>query len=282
MVVLKKGYQTGQRLLRRMTAVDVFGLAAQLAYFFLLSLFPFLLFLVTLLGYLPIDEAMVMGFISIYAPAEISQLIETNLSNLVHAQRGSLLSIGIIGTLWSASNGLNAITKAFNRAYDVDENRSFLVARLIAMVMTIAMVGVIAMAFLLPIFGEMIGIYIFSFLGMSEEFISFWNTSRWILSSVVFFIVLLALYVLMPNKKIHIKDAFFEAIFATIGWQTVSLGFSYYVQTISDYSATYGSLGAVIILMIWFYISGIIIITGGVINAMITDQRQKRDTKIST
>ena len=274
-MMVKKIYRVGKSLLQRMDDADVFGLAAQLAYFFLLSLFPFLLFLITLLGYLPIDVEVVMEFISVYAPGEISQLLESNLNNLVQSQRGSLLSISIIGTLWSASNGVNAITKAFNRAYNVTEDRSFLIARLIAMVMTIAMVGVIAMAFLLPIFGEMIGLYIFSFLGLSEEFIQFWNTSRWIISSLVFLVVLLSLYLLMPNVRIYVKDAIFGAIFATVGWQLVSLGFSYYVQTISDYSATYGSLGAVIILMIWFYISGIIIITGGVINAMIAENRQR-------
>jgi len=275
MMVVKKIYRASKHLLQRMDEADVFGLAAQLAYFFLLSLFPFLLFLITLLGYLPIDEDLVMEFISVYAPEEINRLIETNLSNLVHDQRGSLLSIGIIGTLWSASNGVNAITKAFNRAYGVPEDRSFLVARLIAMVMTIAMVGVIATAFLLPIFGEMIGLYIFSFLGLSDEFITLWNTSRWIISSFVFLIVLTGLYRILPNAKVFIKDAIFGAIFATFGWQLVSLGFSYYVQTIGDYSATYGSLGAVIILMIWFYISGIIIITGGVINAIIAKWRKR-------
>src|SRR5699024_4944264 len=197
------------------------------------------------------------------------ELINTNISQLVQAQNGSLLSLGIIGTLWSASNGVNAITKAINRAYEVEEDRSFFIARLIAIIMTIAMIGVIAIAFLLPIFGEMIGVYIFSFFGLSDDFINVWNTLRWAISSIVFFIVLLALYTLTPNVRIKVKNTLLGSLFATISWQLVSLGFSYYVSTIGDYSATYGSLGAVIILMIWFYISGIIIITGGVINAVI-------------
>jgi len=266
---MKQVISIGRHLYERMQDADVFGLAAQLAYFFLLSLFPFLLFLITLLGYLPIDEQVLMDFIEMYAPAEIMELINTNISQLVQAQNGSLLSLGIIGTLWSASNGVNAITKAINRAYEVEEDRSFFIARLIAIIMTIAMIGVIAIAFLLPIFGEMIGVYIFSFFGLSDDFINVWNTLRWAISSIVFFIVLLALYTLTPNVRIKVKNTLLGSLFATISWQLVSLGFSYYVSTIGDYSATYGSLGAVIILMIWFYISGIIIITGGVINAVI-------------
>src|SRR5690625_7919186 len=97
---MKQVISIGRHLYERMQDADVFGLAAQLAYFFLLSLFPFLLFLITLLGYLPIDEQVLMDFIEMYAPAEIMELINTNISQLVQAQNGSLLSLGIIGTLW--------------------------------------------------------------------------------------------------------------------------------------------------------------------------------------
>ncbi|HLQ70670.1 MAG TPA: YihY/virulence factor BrkB family protein [Bacillota bacterium] len=257
---------------RRIAKDDVVGLSAQLAYFFLLSLFPFLLFLVTLIGYLPIGEQTVsniIGFIEVYAPSDISEMINSNISQLVNNQNGGLLSLGIIGTIWSASNGIKAVMKAFNRAYEVDEDRSFLVARLIAIVLTIGMVIVIFIAFLLPIFGKMIGVYIFSFFGLSDKFIAVWGTLRWVISSAVFFIVLLVLYKLAPNKRIYFKHAVWGALFATVCWQLVSLAFSYYVSSMGNYSATYGSLGTVIVLMIWFYISGIIIISGGVLNASI-------------
>lgn len=270
---MKPAIAFGKNLYNRIDDADVFGLSAQLAYFFLLSLFPFLMFLITLLGYLPINEQSFMVLIEAYAPPEITELINTNINQLINTQNSGLLSIGILGTLWSASNGVNALMRSFNRAYEVDEDRSFIVSRLIAIALTMAMVVVIGIAFLLPIFGKMIGVYIFSMFGLSESFIDAWNTLRWVVSSVVFFIVLLALYKLAPNKKVKIRNAMWGAIFATVGWQLVSLAFSYYVSTIGNYSATYGSLGAVIILMIWFYISGVIILTGGVINATIRKER---------
>lgn len=270
---MKQTIDFGKQLIKQINEADVFGLSAQLAYFFLLSLFPFLLFLITLLGYLPIDAISVTDFLGAYAPDEIMELINTNLTQLVNAQNGGLLSIGIIGTLWSASNGVNAIMKSFNRAYEVEEDRSFIVARLIAIALTIGMVIVICVALLLPVFGKAIGVYIFSFIDLSEGFLSLWNTLRWVISSVIFFIVLLTLYKLAPNVRIQLKHAIWGSLFATICWQLVSLAFSYYVNTLGNYSATYGSLGAVIILMIWFYISGIIIITGGVINAVIRKRK---------
>ncbi|GAB3042642.1 YihY/virulence factor BrkB family protein [Virgibacillus ainsalahensis] len=253
---------------------DIFGLAAQLAYFFLLSLFPFLLFLLTLIGYLPINDQVVIDLLADYAPAQIVDLINTNISQLVNEQNGGLLSIGIIGTLWAASNAINAMTRSFNKAYEVEENRSFIVARLIAIVLTVAMVLVICIAFLLPVFGRIIGEYIFSFFGLSAGFLSIWETFRYVISSLIFFIVFLALYKLAPNKRIYFKNAVWGALFATVSWQLISLGFSFYVSNMGNYSATYGSLGAVIVLMIWFYISGIIIMTGGVINAVIRKNKR--------
>ncbi|MUV38673.1 putative ribonuclease-like protein YfkH [Lentibacillus sp. JNUCC-1] len=210
-----------------------------------------------------------MGFIETYAPSSINELINTNINTVVNNQNGSLLSISVIGTLWAASNAINAIMRVFNKAYEVEEDRSFIVARLIAIVLTIGMIVVIIVAFLLPIFGKLIGEYIFSFIGLSETFINTWSALRWVMSSLVFFIVFLTLYRLAPNVKIYTKNVIWGALFATVSWQIASLLFSYYVSNISNYSATYGSLGAVIALMIWFYISGIIIIIGGLINAVI-------------
>lgn len=266
----------GKQLFKRFNDDDVTGLSAQLAYFFLLSLFPFLIFLVTLVGYLPFNYQDILDFMATYVPTGTVELLERNIEQIVNNRNGGLLSIGIIGTLWSASNGTNAIMRAFNKAYDVNEDRSFIVSRLIAIVLLLAMLLVIVVAFLLPIFGKTIGIYIFSFIGISEGFLQVWSTLRWVISSVVFFIVFISLYMLAPNKMVHIKDAVIGALFATIGWQVVSLGFSYYVNTIGNYSTAYGSLGGVIVLMIWFFISGVIIITGGEINAILRHNRKKK------
>src|SRR5690625_7989293 len=111
----------GKQMYKQIIRADVFRLSAQLAYFLLLSLFPFLLFLVTLLGYLPINEAMLKEFIETYAPTEITHLINTNLSQMVNTQHTCLLLIWIVATLWSDSNRGNMLTKALNRAYSISE-----------------------------------------------------------------------------------------------------------------------------------------------------------------
>ncbi|MBN8235974.1 YihY/virulence factor BrkB family protein [Halobacillus kuroshimensis] len=266
-----------RELFTRFGEDDVGGMAAQLAYFFLLSLFPFMIFLLTLLGYLHIDEQRVLTFVSAYAPADTFEIITENVTSLFSDENGSLLSIGLVGTLWAASNGVNAIMRAFNRAHSVKESRSFIVSRMIAIVLTIAMVVVIGIAFLLPVAGQAIGVHLFSYFGLSESFIGLWNGLRWVISSVIFYVVLSFLYVTAPNKRLKYRDTVGGAVFATISWQLVSLLFSFYVSNLGNFSAMYGSLGGVIVLMIWLYLSGIVIILGGEINAM-TYHRRTEDT----
>lgn len=251
---------------------DISGLAAQLAYFFLLSLFPLLIFLVTLLPYFSMTQENLLSFIKDYAPGETMVLIETSLTDVMD-KNGKLLSFGVIATLWSASNGIHAIVAAFNKAYDVVENRTFVVERGIAILLTIGMIAVIVVALLLPVFGRHIGLFLFTEFGLSEQFLKVWNALRWLFSSLFLFIVFTGLYWIAPNKKISCLSAVPGALFATVGWVLTSLAFSYYVGNFANYSATYGSIGAIIVLMIWFYLSGFVIILGGEINAFYTAKK---------
>jgi membrane protein len=263
--VKKKSFLSS--LWRRIQTDDVSGLAAQLAYFFLLSLFPLLLFLITLLPYLPISHEDILQVISSYAPSDSMELIEDNVYEVMQGN-DKVLSFGLIATLWSASNGLNAIVRAFNRAYDVEETRHFLVARIMSILLTIAMVFVFIIALLLPVFGKQIGLFLFTNFGWSDEFIHIWNAATWIISSIVILFVFTILYWLAPNKRIRCLSVLPGAIFAVAGWSAVSYAFSFYVEKFGHYSTTYGSVGGIIALMIWFYLSGIIIIIGGEVNAI--------------
>nr|WP_124223357.1 YihY/virulence factor BrkB family protein [Aquisalibacillus elongatus] len=264
-----------KELYRHFNEDDVVGMSAQLSYFFLLSLFPFLIFLLTLIGFLPLDRDSVFNIIHRYVPGQSMNLITENVSNLMDQRNGGLLSFGIILTIWSASNGINALMRVFNRAYETDENRPFIVTRLISIAMTIAMILVIAIALSLPVFGQQIGSFIFSLLGYSDNFIAFWEMFRWVLSFGVIILVLTILYMLAPNKKVTLKHAFPGALIATIGWQLTSLGFSFYVENLGNFSYTYGSLGSIIVLMIWFFLSGMMLVLGGEINAVLERHKGK-------
>ncbi|MFC3885383.1 YihY/virulence factor BrkB family protein [Bacillus songklensis] len=257
-----------KELVWRFQRDEISRLAAELAYYFLLSLFPFLIFLITLIGFFPLEQKDVLNLISEFAPKQTMKMIETNVNTIIGSHNEGLLSFGIIATIWSASNGINAIVRAFNRAYEVEESRSFIVARGMAVMLTTAMIFVIITALLLPVFGKMIGLYLFSTFGLSVTFLAIWSASRWIVSAIILFIVFTGLYYFAPNKHLKLKEVVRGSAFATFGWMIASLAFSYYVGNFGNYTATYGSLGGIIILMVWLYISGMIIVIGGEINAI--------------
>ena len=263
----KKSIVYGQILYKRAMEHDVSGMAAQLAFFFLLSLFPLLIFLFTLVPFFPITDDYIIAYLSEYVPEESMIFIKSQLDRIMTSS-GTLLSVGIVGTLWTASNALNGITKAFNVAYDIVNTRKYFFTRLLSMVLTIGMIFVFLLALLLPVFGKQIGIYIFSYIGISEAFLNLWDAIRWVLSSFVLFLMFLILYRVFPSIKLKRRKVFPGALFATVGWVVGSFGFSYYVNNFAHYSNTYGSLGGIIVLMLWFYMLAFVIILGGEINAM--------------
>lgn len=262
-----------KELIVRIQKVDVMGLGSQLAFFFLLSLFPLLIFIMTLLPFLNIDEAQIYLFLRDYAPESVAILIENTLSEILQNRNSGLLSIGIIGTIWSASKGMNALTKALNRSYFKSETRSMFIVRGMSIIFTVMMITVVLVALILPVFGEQIGMVIFSYFGLEHGFAVFWSSLRWIMPPLLIFIVFSILYWLVPNVKMKWVSTVPGSAFATIGWIVTSLGFSYYVNSFGNYSSTYGSIGAIIVLMMWLYFSAIILMLGGQINAVVSERR---------
>lgn len=256
------------RLFIRIEKHEALGYSAQLAYFFLLSLFPLLISIFSLLPYLPINPKYIMIFLDDFAPDETIDFIRANLQVIFDNQNTGLLSFGIIATLWAASNGMNAIIRAVNRAYEIEENRHFLIVRSMSVVLTIIMIFVFITALLLPVFGRNIGLYIFSIIGKKDQFFEVWSTIRWVISSIILFIVFSVVYTITPNRKIKCLTVLPGAIFSTVGWMAASFGFSFYVNNFGNYTLMYGSLGVIIVLMIWFYLTGAILIIGGEINGL--------------
>lgn len=275
MINIKKSINWVLDLYRRIIRHDSLGYSAQLAYFFLLSLFPLLITMFSLLPYLPLKTEDIMYFISDFAPGETITFIDSTLDTLLEKHNGGILSFGIIATLWAASNGMNAIIRSMNLAYEIDDDRPFFIVRGLSVLLTIVMIAVFIIALLLPVFGKHIGIYISSKFGYTDQFIDTWNTIRFSLSSVILFIVFSAVYFLTPNRKMKCATVVPGAVFSTIGWILASLGFSFYVNNFGNYTFMYGSLGVIIVLMIWFYITGAVLIIGGEINGLNEEYKRK-------
>lgn len=264
-----------QDLILRMREVDISGMGAQLAYFFLLSFFPLLLFIVALLPYLNLNQQYVFDFIQTIVPAEVFMLTQgTIVEVLTTFNGGGILSIGIIGTFWSASRGMNAMIKTLNQAYG-SEPKLGIVNRAWSLLFTIALILIFLIALFIPIFGQQFIYQLFNFLGVEESFVTFWKYVQWILPPLLIFIVLLLLYWVIPHTepRLHIFTVIPGALFSTISWVVLIYGFSFYVNNFGNFTSTYGSIASVIILMLWMYFTGMILIFGGLLNASMHKRR---------
>ena len=253
--------------LARAAKINPSGLAAQLAYLFLLSLFPFLIFSITLLGHTSIKADDVIDLVKRSVPFETASIIADNVRDVLAGNNTGLLSFGAVAAIWSASSALNCIINVLDKSYEVTESRSFIKSRAVAIALTFMMIPAILVSLLLPVFGEKIGRLVFAYMGLSSVFLTLWNVARWGLSFCIMIGVLAGIYYFAPHKRPRFKSILAGALFAAVGWHIVSLGFSYYINHFEHYSAIYGSLGSVIVLMVWFYVVALLIILGGVLNS---------------
>lgn len=261
----------GRRVMHEIQEDDCWGRAAQLAYYFLFALFPFFLVLTTLLGYLPVPNLMdrLMEMLAEMLPGDALRLVQDNVREIVTSQRGGLLSFGILAALWTSSSAITAIVDGLNRAYDVQEGRPYWKVRLIAIVLTVGLSLFIIVSLVLLTFGPQIGGWIADQVGLGSVFQIAWNLLRWPVIVGLIVLAMALVYYVAPDVEQRWQWITPGSLVAVVGWLLASLGFSFYVNNFASYNATYGSIGAVIVLLTWMYVSGFFVLLGGEINAEI-------------
>lgn len=266
--------ELAKRVWAEIIADDVFGQAAKLSYYFLLALFPLLLFLTSLLGYFAqagteLRENL-LNLLGMMVPGSASDLLHSTVHEITKDSSGGKLSFGILATLWAASNGMAAISETLNVAYELEERRPWWKTRLIAIGLTIALALLIISALTLVLFGGKIAEAIAASFGLGDAFTLAWKILQW---PAVLAFVLLAfgiIYYFAPDlRNPRWQWVSPGSVVGVILWLLVSFGFRFYLHFFDSYSATYGSLGAVIILMLWLYLTGAAVLIGGEVNSEI-------------
>jgi membrane protein len=260
---------------------DVLGRSAQLSYYFLLALFPALLFLTSLLGYLAGEDSQLrqglFNSLSAVLPGDASQLIAQTVSDVTQSSGGGKLSFGILATLWAASNGMGAISESLNAAYDLKESRPWWKVRLTAVGLTLALTLLIVSALVLVLYGHDLADAVAGWMGMGSAFATGWKIVQWPLVLIFVLLAFALIYYFGPDA--HQQHWTWITPGAAVGvllWLLISFAFKAYLSYFNSYSATYGSLGAVIILMLWFYFTGIAILIGGEINSEVENELAKQ------
>ena len=250
---------------------DVAGIAAQLAYYFFLALFPALLFLVALASFFPLynftDE--LMRLLAPVAPEAVVGVLRDQLTRLSNSEDVGLLSIGLFMALWSSSAAMVSIIDAMNRAYDIEDSRPWWKRRLIAIALTIGLAMFILTSFGLIVAGPWLADFLGRSFGLAPAFAMGWKILQWpfvfMLASTGFALV----YYFAPDAEQEWVWITPGALMATILWFLASLAFRFYVVNFGNYEEAYGTLGAIILTLLWFYITGLAMVIGAELSAEI-------------
>ena len=253
---------------------DALGLAAQLAYYLILAIFPFILFLVAVLDAFGssspqfVDE--LFDYLRRVMPAQVFDLIETYTERTLRNEDTApgLLSVGILGTVWAASGAFAALINALNRAYDVQETRPFWKVRGIAILMTLGLSALIGAGVLLLVAGPSIGETVAEIFTLGDEFLFVWNVVRWPAALLFMVATVALLYYFAPDAGQPFRWITPGGVIGVFLWVLASLAFNLYVSSdFNTYNETYGSIGTVIILLLYLYISSLTILFGATLNA---------------
>jgi membrane protein len=254
--------------------------SAALSYYFILALFPMLLFLVSIVGVFAgpgsqLRDSIISG-LGRLAPGSASELVHSVVNQTFKSSSGLKLAMGLLGALWAASGGMGAVVVSLNVVYRVKETRAWWKQKLTIIGLTLALAALIVIALVLVLYGGKIGQLLATHIGLGDVFRIAWKVLQWPLSFAAMFLSFSIIYYFGPNLEERKWNWVTPgAVTGVALWLVASLGFRLYLHFFNSYSATYGALGAVIILMLWLYITGFAVLIGGELNWIIENEDKK-------
>ncbi len=265
-------YKLIRAFVRKLNDDFINAFAAQAAFFIFLSFFPFAMFLLTLLQYLPIQESEVLSICTNIFPTAINSFIITIIQELFDkAATGTLISITVIAALWSSSKGFLAIVRGMNSVYGIKETRNYVVLRLWSTLYTLMFALLILALLITTVFGNQLYLWILNRIPILADFALLVISFRAVVGLCVMILFFLIIYIVIPNRKSRIFAELPGAMITAAGWMGFSYLFSYYIDNMSNYSYTYGSLTAIVLCMVWLYACMYIMFIGAEINSILSN-----------
>ncbi|MDO9694653.1 MAG: YihY/virulence factor BrkB family protein [Candidatus Latescibacteria bacterium] len=266
---LKRACLFLRRLQREIGYDDCMGMAAQIAYYMMLALFPFILFLLSLISYLPmLQPDQVLSVLSEALPGDTYELVAGTVRSLLVQRGGGLLGLGLLAALWSGSMGVGALITTINRAYNIHPKRNILHQKALSIALTLALSGFVILSTALVLLGPDLIRDFFRVLGLAGDSQNFWLALRLPLVLILNLLALSILYHFAPEAKQRYVWVLPGTVTATILWFGASSLFRLFLRNFSNYDLTYGSIATVIVLMVWLWVSGFIFLLGAEINSL--------------
>lgn len=255
---------------------DFSGMAAEMGFMLMLGIFPAMLFLMAVFGWMGNKSFMnpVLMFMSNILPADSMNLIKTVLKEVMIFSQGRLIgTIGVIVTLFLTSNAVAVVLKGLNRAYKVEETRSFIYTRILSIIMVFVNTFMLFLSINLIVFGKVIISFLVHYVGISHAFALTLLTLRWPVAFFALYFMALINYYILPDlkgdEKLKRKSALPGTLFFCSFWLLGSGAFSLYVNNLHTYNRVYGTIGAFAMLMMWLYYTSILLLIGGEINSQV-------------
>ncbi|CZR96958.1 MULTISPECIES: YihY/virulence factor BrkB family protein [unclassified Clostridioides] len=242
--------------------------SAEVSFFLMLSIFPFLIFTISSIAYIPVLH--LNKYIELFRnmmPESAFDVLSSIIVSAIDNRSLNFLAVSFGLTMWTFSRAVKALIKGMNRAYKVKETRSFFKILSISFLFTIMLLVLIFLSMIFLVYGEKIGYFIFNFIGLDKIFIRIWDILRYSVGILTIIVIFTALYKYTPNKKLTLKESAPGAIFATFSWFLVSFLYSYYTNYYANYEVIYGSIAEIIVLMTWMYFSSWSIVIGYEVNS---------------
>lgn len=258
---------------------SISAFAAQAAFFIILSFFPFVMFLLTLLHYLPFSSDQLYTLSMDLFPDAIDSFIRAIISELSEKSSGTLLSFTMIAALWSASRGLLALSRGLNVVYRHRETRNYLHLRAVSVLYTLCFALLLIVSLILLVFGNQLYHLILAKLPFLSDLTLLLMNARSLITMSVLTLFFLLLYLFVPNRKSRILSELPGAILSAGGWLGFSYLFSYYIDHMGNYSYTYGSLTAIVLCMLWLYSCMYILFIGAEVNTVLSHPRVRNATR---
>ncbi len=254
------------------------NLASQLAFDIMFSMCPFLILLLTLVGFINVNPTSVLESFRTLLPEQLYELVSTLTMQLLQTRNSNLLSFSLIFSLYTASRAFRAIRYGLNRAYNEDEDKNFIKVIISSMVFMFIIIILIIFTLGVLVFGEMIGKALIELLNINPLIFNYVRYLRYPIGLVGMVLVFSVIYKIIPSRKIGWMEALPGAIFTSLAWIVASMGFAFYVNHFGRYSDLYGSIGVIIILMVWLKLTSTTILLGGEFNALLM---QDKDYKLN-
>ena len=273
---MKKSIIYLKRLIKSVGDNDFFGMASEMSYMCCLGIFPLMLFLTGVFGWAGKHEFMrpVFAFMSSIMPVDTMGLIDTVMKEVMFYSKGGFWAIlGFVITLFLSTNMIAIISKGLNRAYKIDETRSFIYTRTVAFLMLCVNTAVLFLTINLIIFGKILLNFCVTYLNLGEDIASMWMFLRWPVAFVALYILAFLQYYVLPDlkgsEKLKLKSTVPGTFFFCSSWLLGSWGFSIYINNLHTYNFVYGTIGAFAVLMVWLYYTSILILIGAEINSQV-------------